>query len=132
MSVKKNTELKLPFASLKCPTDNIIELIIDEGVEISVDMARALHEVIEQWVDDEPTGFVVHKLHSYSVSFEAQQIIGDLPGIAVSAVVAYNQFGEMTAQQIIAMSEMVESDIAIFPTLENAIFWLQKRLSALQ
>lgn len=130
--MEKNAELKLPFACLKCPTDNIIEMIIDEGVEISVDMAMALHEAIAKWVDDEPTGFVVHKLNSYSVSFDAQQIIGDLPGIAVSAVVAYNQFGEMTAQQIIAMSEMSESDVAIFPTLENAIFWLQKRLSALQ
>lgn len=130
--MKKNAELKLPFGRLKCPADNIIELIIDEGVEINVDMARAIHAAIEQWVDDEPAGFVVHKLHSYSISFEAQQIVGELPGIAVSAVVAYNQFGEMTAQQIITMSEMEESAIAIFPTLENAIFWLQKRLSALQ
>lgn len=129
--MEKNAELKLPFGCLKCPADNIIELIIDEGVEINVDMTRALHVAIEQWADG-PTGFVVHKLNSYSVSFDAQQIIGDLPGIAVSAVVAYNQFGEMSAQQVIAMSEMPEGTVAIFPTLENAVFWLQRRLSALQ
>lgn len=129
--MEKNAELKLPFGCLRCPADNIVELIIDEGVEINVDMARAFQVAIEQWVDG-PTGLVVHKLNSYSVSFDAQQIIGDLPGIAVSAVVAYNRFGEMSAQQIIAMSEMPEGDIAIFPTLENAVFWLQKRLSALQ
>ncbi len=128
--MKTNDEYKLPFGCLKCPRDNIIELVIDEGIEVNVAMVRVLHATIEQLVGDEPTGFIVHKLHPYSVSFDAQQIIGNLPGITVSAVVAYNQLGEMTAQQIITMSEMAERDIEIFPTLENAIFWLQKRLSA--
>ncbi|MDF1831884.1 MAG: hypothetical protein P1U52_05985 [Porticoccaceae bacterium] len=129
--MKTNDEYKLPFGCLKCPADNIIEMIIDEGVEINVAMVKVLHATVEQLVGDEPAGFIVHKLNPYSVSFDAQQIIGDLPGIVVSAVVAYNHFGEMTAQQVIAMSEVPEADIAIFPTLDNAIFWLQKRLSAL-
>ena len=129
--MEKNTELKLPFACLKCPADNIVELIIDDGVELDTDMAKAMHTAIEQWTDG-PFGLVVHKLNTYSVSFDAQQFVGDVPGCVVSAVVAYNRSGEIGAEYIISMSEIPEGDIAIFPTLENAVFWLQKRLSALQ
>ena len=44
--MEKNAEVRLPFACLKCPADNIIELIIDEGNEVYVALAGGLHVAI--------------------------------------------------------------------------------------
>jgi len=123
-------EHRLSFCLIKRLPSNIAEVIPDEGIEISLSMAEELHQYLVAMMGDS-FAILVNKLNSYSVTFDAQLVIGLLEEARATAVVVYNSSGEMATSQIRAMSDEQEKRIVIFFDKGQAVDWLEGRMAAL-
>ena len=121
-------EYRLPFCSLNRLSDKIVEVRIDEGIEISLAMVTELHRQLLV-IMGSSFGVLVDKVHSYSMSFEAQQAVAALPEIVATAALVYNSAGEMATQQVQVMREDQEKPLAIFHDRDGAVKWLQAKVA---
>ena len=123
-------ERRLSFCLLKRLPGRIVEVVPDAGVEIDLDMIEELDRSMIALMGD-TFAILVNKVNSYSVSFEAQIKVGLLDEVKATAVVAYDSFGVMGAQQIKAMTEgEEEKKIDIFFDKTQAISWLEEKMTA--
>ena len=64
------TEYRLSFVTLLDYEDGIIEIIVDEGVDVSADQFSEMIKFINE-LPSNPKGGLVNRVHSYSISFAA-------------------------------------------------------------
>ena len=123
-------EYRLSFCLLKRLPGRIVEVVPDAGVEIDLPMVAELDRTMIAMMGD-TFAILVNKVNSYSVSFEAQIKIGLLEEVKATAVVAYDSFGAMGAQQIKDMTEGGgEKKIDIFFDKVQAISSLEEKMAA--
>jgi len=122
---------KLSFCSLTRLPGGIVEVEPNEGIEIDLPMAEELDRTMLAMMGDR-FSILVNKVNSYSVTFDAQLVIGTLDAVEATAVVVYDSFGEMATQQIKVMTEEEgEKKINIFFDKAQAISWLEEKMAAL-
>ena len=62
---------KFNFGSIIILHDNVAEVIINEGVELTLEMINEYHDFLLTNLSS-PFFLLVNKIHSYTYSFEAQ------------------------------------------------------------
>ena len=103
--------------------DNIAEVIINEGIEMSIDMINEYHDFLLKNLKA-PFAILVNKIHSYTYSFEAQMHLLNLEQLKALGVVSYTQVSEMSTKMLHSMPRAFEWNLKIFKDRDKAYDWL--------
>lgn len=123
---------RLSFAHINIINNQIAEIIVDDGVVVSLEMVEEHDDFLTSIFDGE-FGILVNKINSYHYSPEAQLIMGSIENIVAVAVVNYTTQDKQSSKEIIDKRFMDQLNIKIFSGLElgrqQAITWLQQELA---
>lgn len=117
---------ELSFAKLIKLSEDLVEVIIDEGVEVNLRMVEEYH----QWLIhnlEAPCMMLVNKLNRYFYTFEAQMKIADIPEVKAVAVVTYNRVSAEASNVVMNMPRKNRVNIRRFDDRESAFRWLEQQ-----
>lgn len=90
---------QLSFASVNILSGNIIEVIINPNVEISLEMSEEYNDFLAKCFTDD-FAVLVNKVHPYDYAFEAKLTVGSNENLKAIAVVYYSQESVLQAENI--------------------------------
>ena len=114
---------RLSFAEINLLKDNLAEVIVDEGVEMTSAMVDEYHAYLLDNLTA-PFSILVNKLHSYSYDAEAQHKLGNLKEIDRMAVVSYRLSSTTATEQLAELPWNCDWNLQIFTDRETALSWL--------
>lgn len=125
---------RLSFASLNLLSDCIVEIIIDEGVEVSLEMIEEYDEYLSKNLN-ESFAMLINRINNYHCTFEAKLTAVSHGQLCATAIVAYNNDDRKEVGDLMKLREVDELNLQIFSGLElgwqDAYSWLQKELDLL-
>lgn len=124
---------QLSFASITLLSDSIAEIIVNKGVEISLEMVEEYHKfLVDNFKGD--FGMLVNKVYHFDYAYEAKLTIASASNIKAIAVVYYNQAGNNTTDALLKLRPQESWNLKSFSGLElgrqEGLDWLKKELSA--
>jgi hypothetical protein len=114
---------KFSFGEVTLISDDIAEVVANDGVEVTIEMIGEFHELLINQMS-RPFMMLVNKRNCYSFTLEAQQYIYSLPDLYAVAVVAYSKVGEETAKGILNFSPPELFQSKVFADRSSALEWL--------
>ena len=121
---------KLPFAKVIKLDSNLMEVIVNEGVEMDVEMVNQYHEWLLKNLTP-PFGILFNKINSYTYTFDAQKILADLPEIKAMAVISYTQVSAQSTKSLKAIPRKIKWNMEIFDNRKDALNWLNNEMGKL-
>ncbi|WDD98222.1 hypothetical protein [Thalassomonas actiniarum] len=122
---------KLSFGYVNILSENIAEIIVDEGVEITLEMTEECDNFLERMFPGE-LGILVHRINNYTFTYEAQLTVVSYEKIKAMAVVIYNKQSEQVTRELLEKRAMDDWNLKSFSGLElgwqQAYDWLQSEL----
>lgn len=118
---------KLPFAQLIKLDSDMMEVIVNEGVEMDVEMVNQYHAWLLENLTP-PFGILVNKINGYTYTFEAQKILADLPEIKAMAVISYWQVSAQSTKSLKAIPRKIKWNMEIFNNRKEGLNWLNREL----
>ncbi|GAA4236553.1 hypothetical protein GCM10022291_21150 [Postechiella marina] len=119
---------RLSFGEIVLISDSLAEIIVDEGIVMDEVKIDEYHDFLLTHLKP-PFGLLVNKKYSYTYTFEAQKSIIGLKELIAIAVVAKTSGSVMSTETVININDNDNIDIEIFQDRENALVWLQKRIT---
>ncbi len=113
---------ELPFAKLVIIRDDIVEVMINEGVELNLDMVNQYHEFLLSHLKA-PFSIIVNRIHSYTYDFEAQLSISSLPEIHAIAAVVYSRVARFSMESMASIPREKTLHSQFFNNKEDALIW---------
>lgn len=105
-------------------SNELAEIIVDDGMVIDMDMVREYHTWIQNNLSD-PCLLLINKIYPYTYTFEAQNKIACLDQIRAMAVVVYNRISEVVTRDLASFPREHEWYIQIFDSRHDALLWLE-------
>lgn len=84
---------KLNFASYNVISENIIEVIVDEGVSLSLEMIDECHNFVQKNMKQE-FGLLINTINDFNFTFEAKLSVASHENMRAIAFVHYNEQGK--------------------------------------
>lgn len=119
---------ELSFLKIIKLADDLIEAVVNEGVEITLDMVEEYHAWIRANLKH-PCYILVNRINSYTYTFDAQLQISTLPEIRAIALLAYSRPSQLAAESLIALPRVNPWNCQIFSDRDAAIAWLDNQRS---
>ncbi|NRA72658.1 MAG: hypothetical protein HRU24_16725 [Gammaproteobacteria bacterium] len=119
------------FGTVEIFSDNILIVVVNDGLEINGELARLIIRAIEQ-KSNEATVVIVDRRNDYSYSSEGMQTLSDtnLPQVIATGIVVYSGVSELvTACQIGTMKILGRNNLHVFRSLDEALSWGQKQIT---
>ena len=124
---------KLSFCTINMLGDAVAEVIVNSGLEISLEMVEELETFFTEKYS-KPFGVLINKVNHYHYAFEAKLSIGSHEHLKAIAVVNYNENSKKVTDDIASVRKMDGWNLQSFSGLElgwqQAHDWLKKELSA--
>ena len=121
----------LSFANINILSDSVAEVIVNQGVEISLEMSEEYNDFLcEQF----PNKFalLVNKVNQYDFSFEAKLSMASHENLKAIAVITYNNESKQSVEKLAAMRHLDGWNLKVFDGLnlgrEDGLAWLQSEL----
>ncbi|QBY04690.1 hypothetical protein E2K93_09935 [Thalassotalea sp. HSM 43] len=125
-------KFQMSFGVINLLSDHLAEVIIDEGVVMSLEMCEEYDEFLLNMFD-RPFGLLINKLNNYSYTFEAKLHIASLEFLKVMAVVHYNSEAQAQTQSVLDQRRQDNWHLKQFCGLqlgrEQALQWLETEMS---
>jgi len=125
---------QLSFATLTLLSDEIAEIIIDDGIEVSIEMLEECDEFLHKNLKGK-YALLFNKINHYTFAFEAKMIIASSEHLQALAVVVYNADAQNSVEELQALREIDGLNIQVFSGLQlgwqKAHEWLQDELNLL-
>ncbi|WP_026301190.1 hypothetical protein [Colwellia piezophila] len=123
---------RLSFAVINSLSKDMLELIIDKNILVSIEMVEEFDDYIEQNFQHS-IGILINKINDYKYSFEAKLVLGSSPLIQAVAILNHYTAGASDTKNIEQLRELDKLNMKIFSGLEfdraQAIDWLTTELS---
>jgi hypothetical protein len=103
--------------------DNLAEVIINQGVEMTGDMVDEYHDFLRSHLVA-PFSLLVNKVNAYSYDFDAQKKLATIPEIERMAVVAYKPSTVNVTELLTKLPREREWKLKIFAERDAALAWL--------
>lgn len=123
---------RLTFATLNLLSDSIVEILIDDGIEVSIEMM----EEYDQFLSDnlnENFAMLINRVNNYHCTFEAKVTAVSHGKLCATAIVAYNSDDKQEVDSLLRIRKMDELNLEIFSGLElgwqAAFDWLEEQLN---
>ncbi|KGJ96291.1 hypothetical protein [Colwellia psychrerythraea] len=122
---------RLSFADISIISDSIAEIIIDEGVEVSIEMVEEYDNFLA-CIFKGNYGVLINKINNYSYSLGAQFIMGSSENIVAIAAVNYSEQGKKSSKTVADRRSIDQLNVRTFSGLDlgwqDAVTWLNKEL----
>lgn len=121
---KKDSTHSLSFAEIIILRDDIAEVIVHEGIEMTLEMVHTYHN----WLLNNltaPFSILINKKFSYTYDFQAQLNLAILPQIHAMAVVSYSKTTESCTKVLVSVPREIEWNIQFFYNRADAFRWLE-------
>mgnify|MGYP000008783740 CR=1 FL=1 len=122
---------RLSFGHFNILSENILEVVADEGVEMTLEMIEECHQFVEQHFTDD-FGMLVNRVNNYTYSFEAKLSIASYEHLKAIAFVYYSPDCKEVAEELYQIRSLDEWNFRVFSGLElgwqQAYTWLQQEL----
>ena len=126
---------RLSFATVNMIDNCIIELIIDEGIEITMEMLDESDLFIKQYLP-KIYGVIVNRVNAYHYTFEAKFAVASQDSLCAIAVISYNNETREDVDDLMRIRKMDDLNLKVFSGLElgwqDAYNWLQAELRVLE
>lgn len=120
------------FGQIKIISPNIAELIINQGVEISLELVEKYDAIMSEKFN-EGYAVLVNRINNYSYAYEALLCIGSAKNLKAAAIINYSAANEQQTKDLKSIRHMDNLNIKEFSGLElgrdNAINWLKEQLT---
>ncbi|GAW95416.1 MULTISPECIES: hypothetical protein [Colwellia] len=124
---------RISFADINIISASIAEVIVDEGIEVSLEMVEE-HDNFIASIFKGSYGVLLNKINTYSYSPEAQYIMGSAENIVAIAAVNYNEQGQQSSKAIADKRVIDQLNFRTFSGLDlgwqQAITWLDQELKS--
>lgn len=125
---------QLSFATITLLSDSIAEVVINKGVEVSLEMVEEYEAFLADKFNN-VFGLLINKIHHYHFSYEAKLSINSHVNLRAIAVVNYNDKGEQFTKHIAAIRKVDGWNLKSFSGIDlgwqQGFDWLKKELSAI-
>lgn len=118
---------QVSFGTVHFHDDGIVEVIADEGVEVTQKETDEFHRLLEETVS-RTCGILINRKHKVSHTFEAMQEIGTSPRITAIAILTYSDTSKLAAESLKAVARR-NCEIETFTSKPGALQWLHHQLS---
>ncbi|SEL20610.1 hypothetical protein SAMN05216262_10783 [Colwellia chukchiensis] len=122
---------RLSFGYFTLLSENIVEVTIDEGVELSLEMIEECDAFFKAHIFGD-FGMLINRVNDYSYSYEAQLTLGSYQGLKAIAFVYYSEQSKTLVDNIQQTRRHDKLNSRIFSGLElewqQALQWLQGEL----
>jgi hypothetical protein len=115
----------LDFAKIIILHDDIAEVIINEGIEMTEEMVDIYHRFL---IDNLRTPFslLINKINDYTYDFQAQLKIANISNIHAMAVVTTARFSEVSTVMLAKTTPRKRSwNMQLFSDRQVALDWLE-------
>lgn len=123
---------RLSFGCVGLLAHNIVEITVDEGVEVSLEMLDEYQQFLEKHVVKD-FAMLINQINNYTYSFEAQLSVGSYEKLAAIAFVYFNDKSKLVSEKLSARRKHDNWNFRLFSGLElgwqQAHSWLQKEMS---
>lgn len=117
---------RLSFGSVVLLSNNLAEVIVDDGVIMNEVMVDEYHDFLLSNLVP-PFSLLINKKYSYSYTFKAQKSICNLEEINAMAVMIGTNGGLMSTETLISLNEEKNWNINLFQKREEALEWLNEQ-----
>ncbi|MDP7593712.1 MAG: STAS/SEC14 domain-containing protein [Litorilituus sp.] len=114
---------QISFAKVYLLAADLGEIVVDEGVDISVAMVDEIHQCFNA-IFSGSFSLLVNKRNSYSTELEALIKFGTHTGIDKIAVFAPNKLAKLSADFAADIPSSEQLNILVFTSREEALAWL--------
>jgi hypothetical protein len=122
---------RLSFGYFTLLAENIVEVVIDDGIEISLEMVEECDQFFKAHIFGE-FGMLINRINEYSYSYEAQLSIGSYEGLKAIAFVYYTDECRNIFEKLNVTRAYDQWNSQIFSGLElgwqQALSWLEQEL----
>jgi len=115
---------QISFAAVSVLSDDIAEITVDSGVDITLDMVKELHHLLLS-LFSESFSLLINKSNSYSTQLDALIHFGTLPTIDKIAIFAPNKLAKMSADFSASIPSSAVLNIEVFTDRDDALAWLR-------
>ena len=114
---------QLSFCKLQIIDQNIVEVILDDGVEISGQMVDEFFMAIAEKMHDQ-ISVLLNKATKYSYNFDALIQLSESTKIRNIGVVTYDALSRSSAIFMMERFNKSNKNVHLFETREDALAWL--------
>lgn len=123
---------RLSFAHFNILSDNIVEVVVDEGVQMTLEMIEECHKFIGNNFPEE-FGMLINRVNNYSYTYEAKLSIASYSNLKAIAFVYYSKDSKEITEYLYKLRVFDEWNYRLFSGLElgwqQALEWLQQELA---
>ncbi|EAQ66808.1 hypothetical protein MED121_12810 [Marinomonas sp. MED121] len=112
----------LPFGLFMEIEPNIMEVIINEGVQISRQQIEQMEQGLLQKYQDHPYSLLINRKNAYSHEHDALSRVAELKNVEAMAIIAYTDATAIAAK----MHLLYSNNIQIFTDKASALNWLKQ------
>ena len=110
----------LTFGSFREIEPNILEIIINEGVELNSQHIERVEEgLLEKY--DSAYALLINRLNSYSHTLDSMKKVSKLRNLAALAIVVYSR----VSSHVAAIHRLYQDNIQVFEDKNSAMAWLR-------
>jgi hypothetical protein len=124
---------QLSFAKINLISENIVEIIIDQDVEISLEMSEEYDDFMTKTFSNN-FAILVNKINQYDFSFEAKLSMASHENLAAIAVITYDNESIKSVGKIAALRELDGWNLKVFNGLnlgrQAGLDWLNSELNS--
>jgi hypothetical protein len=121
----------LSFAKINILSENILEVIINPNVEISLEMSEEYDDLLSTTFSQD-FAILVNKINEYDFSFEAKLSMASHEKLKAIAVITYNNDSKTSVEEVAAMRQRDGWNLKVFDGLnlgrQEALDWLNNEL----
>jgi len=114
---------ELSFVKLIKLKDDLVEVIVNDGIEYDLAMLAEYHNWIKQNTSH-PCYILVNKINDYTYTFDVQRNLGTIPEIRAIAHVVYTKASKISTEAMNDVPKIRPWNAGIFYTREEALAWL--------
>jgi hypothetical protein len=111
---------QLSFGTFQEIEPNIVEIIVDEGVDID---GRHIEQIevglLEKY--DSSYALLINRLHAYSHTHVSMQKVAELKNLAAIAIVVYSDISRHAAM----IHKVFQNNVQVFDEKDSALVWLR-------
>ncbi|BCD99880.1 hypothetical protein [Marinagarivorans cellulosilyticus] len=114
---------RLSFCRLQIIDQNIVEIILDDGVEISGQMVDEFFAAIEGKMNSQ-ISILLDKATQYSYTFDALIKLSESTKIRNIGVITYDALSRSSAIYMMERFNKSKKNVKLFESREDALAWL--------
>ena len=114
---------ELPFAKIIILSDDIAEVMINDGIDMDIKMVNKYHDFLLSHLNN-PFSLLINKVNSYAYTGDAQNKLATLKEINAMAIVSYNRVTTSVTEGLALMHEE-DWHLKIFNDRSVALKWLE-------